>query len=526
MPPYRYPLPTTSLLAFSNIFNDPSSSHTSALSEATAARTKLYLALKGVAENAPGSSSVAVLDAVQVYLPYLRGMIACLEADELLFKGEPVFPWCAPLTHYGFSQPLLPLLSIYSEHLMVILAYMLGLSNYAHSILSSLPPCEHSTLSKTQSHMSTEDEKKTTAGLTRAVDLLCQASGVADWAADNVCLQLEPVRSASGGRLRKDKWPAETSRETLKALSMTFLADAHLTAIRKLMLPVLIHTYFTPPGPPLPPNHPSAALLSKLYLHVNHLYNSSRALLKVHQQPIHTSNPSRKLLRANSEQEVIEPDSVEGDIISPIKRYLAKESLLALALAHKWLGVDTGENNKENKVGEALAWVKDAQNKLEELEDSKVRAKLKGLSLRQGNDKKREERMARKGRVERELEVCKAWVKAYQKINNTVTFQRIPPVTALVTPAGRPIFGAKPFTPPQSNVEPSMNNLMNENSDDREDTQGLTIVFHHTAMSLLQKGATFSASAAIPPPKLRSIATSRAEESSERRDARIVNHSV
>lgn len=62
MPPYLYPLPTTSLITFSAILTDPSSSYTTILSEATAARTKLHLTLKGIADNEPGASALAVLD--------------------------------------------------------------------------------------------------------------------------------------------------------------------------------------------------------------------------------------------------------------------------------------------------------------------------------------------------------------------------------------------------------------------------------------------------------------------------------
>ncbi|EAL20627.1 hypothetical protein CNBE3350 [Cryptococcus deneoformans B-3501A] len=464
MPPYLYRLPTTSLITFSAILNDPSSSYTTILSDATASRTKLHLALKGIADNEPGASALAVLDAVQIYLPYLKGIIACLDADELLFKGEPTFQWRAPLTHFSFSSPLLPLASIHSEHLMVVLTYALALSNYAHSILASLPAFEIPAGPKAMPHMSSEDEKRTTAGLARAVDLLCQASGVAEWAAENVCLQVEPLKGVSSGRLGKGKWPAESSRETFKALSMILLADAHLTAIRKLLFPVLTYTLFAPPGPPLPPNHPSAPLQAKLYLYVHQLYSSARALLSVHQQPTSSapSNSSRKLFRSNTDKDVIEPEAVEGEIIPELKRYLAKEAQLALALAHKWLGIDAGENGKGAKVGEALAWVKDAQGRLEDLEDSKMRAKLKGLSIGKSRERKKEERRARMGRVERELEVVKAWVKAYQKMNDTVAFQPVPPVSSLVTPSGRPIFGPKAFIPPPSKFSPSRIGHLNE----------------------------------------------------------------
>lgn len=114
-------------------------------------------------------------------------------------------------------------------------------------------------------------------------------------------------------------------------------------------------------------------------------------------------------------------EGVEGEIIPELERYLRKESRLAHALAHKWLGVDAGENGKGAKVGEALTWVKEAQTRLQEMEDGKVREKMKGLSFGKGSEKKKEERKARQGRVERELEDVKAWVRAYSRMNDTVS---------------------------------------------------------------------------------------------------------
>jgi hypothetical protein len=67
--------------------------------------------------------------------------------------------------------------------------------------------------------MSAEDEKKTAAGLTRAVDLLCQASGVADWTGEKICPVLDGIKESTG-RVGRNKWPIETSAETLRALSM------------------------------------------------------------------------------------------------------------------------------------------------------------------------------------------------------------------------------------------------------------------------------------------------------------------
>ena len=86
----------------------------------------------------------------------------------------------------------------------------------------------------------------------------------------------------------------------------------------------------------------------------------------------------------------------------------------------KWYGVDAGENGKGQRVGEALAWVKEARVRLEELEDGKLRDKMKGLGFGRNKEKKNEERKRRRGRVEREGEDVEAWVRAYQKMNDTV----------------------------------------------------------------------------------------------------------
>lgn len=101
-----------------------------------------------------------------------------------------------------------------------MLTYTLALSNFAYSVLAALPAFEpRPGASPTSAAMSTEDEKRTTAGLARAVDLLCQASGVADWTAENVCSHLDSARIASG-RVGKSRWPIETNRETFRGLAM------------------------------------------------------------------------------------------------------------------------------------------------------------------------------------------------------------------------------------------------------------------------------------------------------------------
>lgn len=153
-----------------------------------------------------------------MYLPYLRGIVSALDADRLLYRNDPVFPWKSPLTQYSMSAPLLPLPSIHYEHLFVLVTYTLALSNYASAILGALPKFEPKR--GESRHMSTEDEKRTTAGLARAVDLLCQAAGVADWASQNALSPLDSVRTISGGRAGKHRWPIEAGPESFRGLSM------------------------------------------------------------------------------------------------------------------------------------------------------------------------------------------------------------------------------------------------------------------------------------------------------------------
>lgn len=118
------------------------------------------------------------------------------------------------------SPPLLPLPSIHAEHYFVLLLYTYALSNYAHSILGALPSFEAGPGTSGVPNITAEDEKKTSAALARAVDLLSQAAGVAEYASMHVAPQLHAPRTANGGRAGKYKWPVETGSEAFKGLSL------------------------------------------------------------------------------------------------------------------------------------------------------------------------------------------------------------------------------------------------------------------------------------------------------------------
>jgi hypothetical protein len=100
----------------------------------------------------------------------------------------------------------------------VLLVHVFAQCNYAHAILAALPSFEPGPHGAP--NITAEDEKRASAALARAVDLLCQAAGVAEWASMHVAPLLDAPRTAAGGRAGKYKWPVETGSEAFKGLSL------------------------------------------------------------------------------------------------------------------------------------------------------------------------------------------------------------------------------------------------------------------------------------------------------------------
>ncbi|KAG5221366.1 BRO1 domain-containing protein [Salix suchowensis] len=187
------------------------------------------------------------------------------------------------------------------------------------------------------------------------------------------------------------------------------LADAQSLAIRKLLSKSAYDSNIAP-GPPLPESHPSPILLAKIHLECASLYSSALSLAK-------TSAPSKG------------KDTGDGDVRTDLQRYLSDETSFHNALARKWLGIDAGENGKGDKGGEAVGFLAWAKKDLEELKDGGKR---------------------RKEKVADELQTVTVFWKHYKKVNDSLTFQPIPPQPDLQAriPAGRLALPAKPFNPP------------------------------------------------------------------------------
>jgi len=112
------------------------------------------------------------------------------------------------------------------------------------------------------------------------------------------------------------------------------------------------------------------------------------------------------------------------------------------ALARKWLGVDAGEHAGTTKGGEAVGFLAWAKKELEQLKDGG-----RGLSIGKDNKDKKERR---KDKVMDELENVTVFWKHYKKVNDSLSFQPVPPQSDLQSsiPTGRLAVAVKPFVPP------------------------------------------------------------------------------
>ena len=194
------------------------------------------------------------------------------------------------------------------------------------------------------------------------------------------------------------------------------MADAQTLAIRKLLSKAAVESALMP-GPPLPKSHPSPMLIAKLHLECAALYASARSLAKTPGDYRPASSTKSKLKNAFGKDR----DSVKdegGEEVSPeLRRYLAEEHAFHAAMAHKWLGVDAGENGDTDKMGIAVGFLTWAKKELED---------LKGGTHVMGSDREKDMRERRKEKVALELEGVSVFLKGYKKMNDTVSKGALP----------------------------------------------------------------------------------------------------
>ncbi|KDQ21579.1 hypothetical protein BOTBODRAFT_207657 [Botryobasidium botryosum FD-172 SS1] len=415
MTSFRYELPTTGAIAFHDFCIDPTNVHNVHLADATTARASVRAVLKENKRMDGDKDHLRVIKALDDYLPHIYGILACVATDDLTLRHEPQFSWRSTLSSNLLNtSPRVNFIGLHADLAFTLLTYAFALSNLSNSVVVSLGSYE------LDRHIADADRRAKDERLNFAVTLLCRASGVFSHVAEVVLIDWVKANGNTQGK------PPDVTKEVVTALSKLALADAQTLAIRKLMSKSAFDSTFSP-GPPLPRSHPSPALIAKLYLHNASLYGSARSLAKT---------PGSK---AATHPDGGGGDGGDGEVSADLRKYLARETALATALSHKWLGVDAGERERNGEAVAFLSWAK------EELAAGREnRAKVAAsLGKGKGADAKRE-------RVAEEIERVQSFLANYKRQNDMIHFLPVPSTSELqsLIPAGVSAVAPKPFQPP------------------------------------------------------------------------------
>ncbi|KAJ7644282.1 BRO1 domain-containing protein [Roridomyces roridus] len=402
---FLYDLPTTGAVSFSDFCTDtsPEKLYTTDIADATQSRANLRGVLKESKRTQDDEKDyLKLVKILDEYVPRLRGIMVCVASGQIELKSEPVFSWRTTLSANLFhTSPRLSLPSLHADYAYSLLTYAFALSNLARSKVDSLGGFE------LDRAITDAERKAKEAQLTVAADLLCRASGIFSYISETVLVEWEGTSETSR--------PPDVTREVNAALAKSSLADAQTLAIRKLLSKAAYDSNIAP-GPPLPKSHPSPALISKLHLECAALYSSARTLAKT------PAGKGKSKLNGSS-------SSGDGEVSADLRRYLNDETSFHDAMAHKWLGVDAGENGGTDRGGDAVGFLVWAKKELEELK---------------GGRKK-------DARVSGELDTVGVFLKHYKKINDSLHFQPVPKQSDLQAriPTGRLVLSAKAYIPPQ-----------------------------------------------------------------------------
>lgn len=322
--------------------------------------------------------------------------------------SPPAFSWRPALTQSLLSSPARqPFASVLAEHVFTLYTYLSALALSAGALARSQATLDGGSYELSPT-LSPAERKARDANVGKAADALCRAAGVAEHLVPLVGeWEREPPSSSASAPPAKGKRPVEASRAFASALAKLLLADAQLLSIRKLLSPTLASAPHV--GPPLAKGHPSASLLAKLYLSVLELYTQAQTLL--------TSSSSARSKGADDAQ----TDPPTADLV----KYVRSNRAFVQALARKWLGVDAGESGKAERMGEAIAWLRDARATLTEGAGGSSSAGGGGSLLKKAKAV-RGKAPAHASRWKEELDSVGAFLSAYEKTNNSVRVGLLP----------------------------------------------------------------------------------------------------
>ncbi|CAG8673055.1 14709_t:CDS:2 [Gigaspora margarita] len=203
---FIYPLPTTGTISFSDYLLDEDHLYLNEISEATAQRGRVRAVLKEANKTEGPKDYTKVMKTVDDYLPYLFGIVDCLEGGQLKLKKELETSWRCTLSDSVLKKKRVVCRGIYYELIFTLMTYGYACSNWASSVIEK------------QLQKNEIDDK-----LKQAADILRRASGVFLYISEKVCPRwIKPPSSR----------PPDVLPEISASASKIALADASSIAIR------------------------------------------------------------------------------------------------------------------------------------------------------------------------------------------------------------------------------------------------------------------------------------------------------
>lgn len=259
-------------------------------------------------------------------------------------------------------------------------------------------------------------------------------------------------------------------------------AEASALSIRHLLTPTIIQqTTQQLKAPPLPKSHPSPSVLAKLHLNVVEKAENASSLCKTFSRKssvaaeevidIHDigTNGGTKAGKSSgggafkslknrfgggsggaSSKDISNSPSTSShsasnngpstdEVAGSLLKHLRRTATLHRCKAYRWLAIDAGEFREQ--YGEAIVYLRLARSTLDQLDEAgKIRNSVKSSK----GDATRRHWRTEKETEQKDLD---HWLASYQKLNDTVFFKPLPPVSAMQAkiPAGRSALTIKPF---------------------------------------------------------------------------------
>ncbi|CCF50958.1 hypothetical protein NDA11_007373 [Ustilago hordei] len=140
----------------------------------------------------------------------------------------------------------------------------------------------------------------------------------------------------------------------------------------------------------------------------------------------------------------------ELEITSSLLKYLSFSSQFHRAIAYKWLGIDAAESS--NKIGTAITLLSLSTSILSSATLRNLTSSLCNISISSSTllPTKKRGKTGDRGVVDQELATVEHWLQSYKKLNDTVSFQPIPPAAEVQAkvPAGRAALLVKKYSLP------------------------------------------------------------------------------